>query len=549
MSRRPDGFDPRRLQGIPRVNWAQQPPTSTTDDADDAIELASGYGLIPDPWQVDILRSWMRRRRDLKWLHKTCGLAVPRQNGKNGALEVLELFCLIFLGEYILHTAHEIKTSRKAFKRLKHFFGESRDDPNARFPELNELVAEVRNTNGQEAIVLKDIWRVDGELIRSIGRPTGIDVEHIARGGLIEFGTRTGGGARGTTYDRLIIDEAQHLSEEDLAAVRPTISSGALGNSQIIYLGTPPDPDKLSAGLGEAWTRIRANTGKVKAQCWIEYGAPDGPRPDLEDLALLYQANPSLDVLHGNGSHGLDFETIEGERHDLTPDAYARERLGWWGNPEAKSHRGVIDMDQWRTLSVKGDSKPSRGLIVVDVAPDLAWATVAVATDGPDNRPLGLVDRHEGTGWVLKRLKQLNRDLGKVLEVALTPTAKMFSAGLTEAGIAHKQLTPPDIGASCMAVQKMITNGELAHVSQPELDTAARSAITKLVGETQQWDRRTRKVDISPLVAFSVAIHRWTLAVAVKPISPPRRHGTGTGTAAPRRPRAGGGFNPRTSGF
>lgn len=600
MSRRPPDVDLTRLQGTPRVKVALKPRGSNADDASDAIFLASGYGLIPDPWQVEIIESWMlRRRSDGKWVHKSCGLAVPRQNGKNGAVEVRELFGLIILGEYILHTAHELKTSRKAFKRLKHFFGERRDDPSAKFPELNALVAEVRNTNGQEAIQLKDLWLVDGELRRSVGRPEGRHAELIARGGLIEFGTRTGGGARGTTYDLLVVDESQHLSEEDLAAIRPTISAGALGNSQIIYLGTPPDPEKLSAGFGEAFTRIRANVGKTKAQCWVEYGAPDGPRPDLEDLELLYAANPSLGVIHGNGSHGLDFEIIDGERSELDPDDYARERLGWWGNPEAKSHRGVIDMDQWRELKIKSDELPARGLIVIDVAPDLAWTTVAIATDGPDGKPLGLIDRHEGTGWVIKwdprkkvasgRIPQLVADLSKVLEIGLTPTAWMFYDKLLAAQSAGalkvdkdqiKKLSPSDVGQACMATQKMIIDGEAAHLDQAELTTAARVAITKLSGETQQWDRKTNKVDISPLVAWSTAIHRWALTVAtyVK-VAPPRREASKNArgptqveatrrpavqaptpapqppaptpqprTGIPRRPGSGG-FNPRTSGF
>lgn len=573
MSRRPAEPDPRRLQGIPRIKWAQSTTSSNTEDASDAIFLASGYGLIPDPWQVEILNCWMARRRDGKWVHRSCGLAVPRQNGKNGALEVLELFCLVVLGEAIVHTAHQIKTSRKAFKRLKHFFGETADDPNAKFPELNELVAEVRNTNGQEAIVLKDIWLVDGIEVRSKGRPTGDDVEFLARGGLIEFGTRTGSAGRGTTYDRLIIDEAQHLAEEDLAAVRPVISSGALGNSQVIYLGTPPDPDKLHAGLGEAWTRIRGNAGTDKALCWIEYGVPDGPRPDLDDQALLFAANPALEVRHANGDYGLDRETVDGERHELDPDDYARERLGWWGNPEAKSHRGVIDMDQWRALRASGDKLPARGLIVVDVAPDLAWTSVAVATDGPDGKPLGLIDRHEGTSWVVRwdedkqkargRIPQLVDDLDKVLEVALTPSAHMFSAALTKAGVAHKKLSPSEVGASCMAVQRMITDGEVAHLGQPTLDISARTAITKYVGDTQQWDRRNRKLDISPLVAFSVAVHRWAEQTAKAPekVGKPRRHAqptaprppakaTRTSTRTPpRRPATGRGFDPRSSGF
>ncbi|HWJ09057.1 MAG TPA: hypothetical protein VNS46_06740 [Nocardioides sp.] len=530
MSKRQGEVDPRRLQGIPRVKRVQLLPKSgNTDDASDACFLAGEYGLAPDPWQTEIIFAWMARRSNGKWLHPRCGLAVPRQNGKNGALEVRELFGLIVIGEGILHTAHEIKTSRKAFRRLKHFFGEKADDADAKFPELNALVAEVRNTNGQEAIFLKDLWRVDGHVIRSTGRPEGRDVEHIARGGFIEFATRTGRGGRGTTYDLLVIDEAQHLSEEDLEAVRPVISAGPLGNSQIIYLGTPPDMDKLRDGAGEAWVRIRAGADKARDLAWVEYGAPDGPMPDLEDEDLLYAANPALEIRHGNGSFGLDLDTVRGERAELTPAGYARERLGWWGNPEARNHRGVIDMDQFRALLDPGDDLPTRGLVVIDCSPDLEWTTIAVATDGSDGRPLGLVDRHEGTGWVIKvddrggatgTLPQLVDNLDKVLEVALTPSAKVFAAALTAAEIKHKVLTSADVGAACTAYQRMIREGETVHLGQPELDQAARQAITRYVGDTQQWDRRDKRIDISPLVAISVAVHRWALEIA-KPEPPP----------------------------
>ncbi|WP_278255213.1 hypothetical protein [Nocardioides convexus] len=49
-----------------------------------------------------------------------------------------------------------------------------------------------------------------------------------------------------------------------------------------------------------------------------------------------------------------------------------------------------------------------------------------------------------------------------------------------------------------MAVQQMITDSQVAHLAQPSLDIAAKSAITKYVGDTQQWDRRNRKARHQP---------------------------------------------------
>jgi hypothetical protein len=87
-----------RLLGVqtPRVSLV---PHARSSDADDAAILATAYGLTPDVWQFNVLQSWLGVRSDGKWASARCGLAVPRQNGKNGVLEVRELFGMVMLGE------------------------------------------------------------------------------------------------------------------------------------------------------------------------------------------------------------------------------------------------------------------------------------------------------------------------------------------------------------------------------------------------------------------------------------------------------------------
>jgi len=69
-----------------------------------------------------VLDDWLAEKSG-RWASLTCGLSLPRQNGKNALIEVRELFGMVGRGEKFLHTAHEVKTARKAFKRLQHFFG------------------------------------------------------------------------------------------------------------------------------------------------------------------------------------------------------------------------------------------------------------------------------------------------------------------------------------------------------------------------------------------------------------------------------------------
>ena len=118
----------------PRVRTA---PRASTNDVDDACFLADSYGLTPDQWQEDVLEAWLGLRRDGTWAASQCGLAVPRQNGKNALLEIRELYGMIVRAERFLHTAHEVKTARKAFLRIASFF----ENPK-KYPELASMARE-----------------------------------------------------------------------------------------------------------------------------------------------------------------------------------------------------------------------------------------------------------------------------------------------------------------------------------------------------------------------------------------------------------------------
>jgi len=80
------------LSGTQSPRIRLEPDAVDDQDGDDAAKLAGDYGLEPDPWQRDVLRGWLARRADGKWAASRCGLAVPRQNGKNALLEMRELF-------------------------------------------------------------------------------------------------------------------------------------------------------------------------------------------------------------------------------------------------------------------------------------------------------------------------------------------------------------------------------------------------------------------------------------------------------------------------
>lgn len=282
-----------------------------------AAKFAADYGLDPDEWQRFVLDDWLGRSRG-KWASLTCGLAVPRQNGKNALLEVRELFGMVGMGERILHTAHEVKTAQKHFRRLKYFFGQSKNDPGANFPELNGLVEQVRSVNGQEAIFLTN-------------------------GGSIELVARSKNSGRGFTVDVLVMDEAQEMSEDALEALMPTTSAAPLGNPQWVFTGTPPGP----SASGEVFTRVRQESLEERPTrlAWHEW-SPLSDDVDLDDRALWRMTNPGLD------SGRLQIDVIEGERARFSDGGFARERLGVWA-PDISQGSRLITADEWENSGVR----------------------------------------------------------------------------------------------------------------------------------------------------------------------------------------------------
>jgi phage terminase large subunit-like protein len=442
-----------------------------------AVQLASGYGLTADDWQADAVECLLAHRKGGRYAAATGKIAVPRQNGKNGILEIRELFGMVVLGEKFLHTAHEVKTARKAFKRIASFFENERAHP-----ELSAMVVEIRKTNGQEAILLTN-------------------------GGSIEFIARSSGSGRGFTVDVLVCDEDQDLTDDELAALLPTISAAPLGNPQVILTGTPPDPEKLDAAKGEVARRVRkdAQAGADPNLFCVDYGVPDGPMPDVDDESIAYLTNPAL-------GGRLHIDEVRRERKLMSPEKFARERLGWWGNPEVS--RYLIDMREWGDLRDRDALAPARAAVVVDVDPNREQSSIGVAGNAPDGRTLLLVQSKRGVAWLVPALLELTQSQD-VAEVALTPgQATALVPELREAGVRFVELANKDVGQGCAAFQEGVREGRLVHVGQPELDAAVGNARTRYVGESEVWDRRNRSIAISPLVACATAAHRWRLSAA-----------------------------------
>lgn len=459
------------MSQAPRLHVA---PRAAKTYGDLAGDLAGDYGLTPDPWQQIVLNDWLAEAKDGKWASLTCGLSVPRQNGKNALIEVRELFGMVGRGEKILHTAHQLPTARKAFKRLLHFFGTQRDDPGARFPELNALVVEVRHANGQEAILLKN-------------------------GGSVEVVARSKNSGRGFTVDTLVMDEAQEMSDDDLEALMPTTSSAPLGNPQWIFTGTPPGP-KADGAVFER-VRLDALEGSAHRIAWHEWSLP--PDADLDDLSLMPMANPAL--LSGR----LQMSVIEGEHKRFSVDGFGRERGGMWAVAKSASAFGS---GAWEKCSEKPADGVRLDAVGVAVSRDLGTSGLVAAGWAGAKVQVKPLHRAPGTAWVVARCKALQVEHNCEVVIDGGGPGAVLVPHLEKEGVRVTVAKTADVLDSCATIYDRVREGTLSHDDYPELNAAVEGAKRRKVRDRWAWERTEGS---EPLEAMTLAV--WGL---VRPNEP-----------------------------
>jgi hypothetical protein len=463
---------------------APAPRGFTSFDAEDALQFAADYGLVADPWQELVCEAWLRRKSD-RWCSSVWGVTVPRQNGKNGSLEIIELFGTVELGLKFLHTAHEVKTARKAFKRIKYFFGEKANDPTAKFPALNALVKEVRNTNGQEAVELHN-------------------------GGSIEVGARSKGAGRGFTVDVLVLDEAQDLQDHELEALLPTTSAAPQGDPVTIYMGTPPAD---LGGVGEPFVRVRnsAVSGANKRAAWVEFSAPgdvDAMTPDelvrfVADRKNWAQANPALGLR-------INIDTIETEHKQFAARSFARERLNMWPNPLRSD--SAIPLSTWNDLAI--DEVPEDwplAAIGLDMNPERTRVSIAVAAFAPEYVHLELAEdsgfSEAGSkvlmDWIVERA---GRRIPVVID-AYSP-ARSLEPELKKRKCLVRVMGAAELSQACGGLYDAVTvDRSVTHFGQARLNQSLAGATKENFGPAGawKWNRKSFDVDLSPLMAATAA--------------------------------------------
>jgi hypothetical protein len=462
------------------------PDAASLDEADAAIEMWEFYSRKTlDPTQRLWVQAVMSQRADKRWAAQTTGRAMARQNGKGDELEVPEFWGLVQRSEAILHTIHDAvllatQTQQRMLGLLEH-------------RDLRPKVKRKWLGTGQQMIEMRN-------------------------GGIIWYRTRTGGGGRGVDdIDRLVIDEAQHATEEHLAAITPILFANS--NPQLNIAGT--------AGLhgkSEWWwsQRLRAVSGDPGAFAFMEHSAErihvnDDGRvvqipDDFLDRDVWRHNNPAIGC--GRRPEAMDF--LEEQLQRLGVEAFAQEHLCVWAPPPSEARPDAkLPADKW-LATLAPERQPVSGSLSLSfgVAPDGEWSSIALSMGSLADPYVAVIEHRQGVGWLPGRLVELV-ERWSPLAVGFNnagPAAAQSGSVLEAfraAGVSAELLVPvntQDYKSACGGFYTDVIEGRLKRPDgQGPLDVAVADAADRPLGDAWAWDMRNATVPISPLEAVTVA--------------------------------------------
>lgn len=433
-----------------------------------AIEFAEDVlGIELMPWQRWLFVHALETTPSGAFRFRTVLVLIARQNGKTTWMQVLALWRMYLDGAgLVIGTAQNLDVAEEAWTGAV--------DMAEGVPELRAEIAAVDRTNGKKALRL-----TTGERYK------------------VAAASRRGG--RGLSGDLVVLDEIrEHQTWEAWGAVTKTTM--ARERPQIVCLSNAGDAQSIVLNhlhdLGMK-TLDGSDDGSLGL---FEWSAPPGC--ETSDPAGWAAANPALGYRVSQDSIAAALET---DPEQVFRTEVLCQRI-------EDFHEMIVPAEAWRSCGDATAVPNDPVVFAFDVAPKFTSAAVVACGSDSAGRPVvEVVEHHAGTSWLIDRLKGLAEaySAGPIAFDTSGP-ASALQAELVAAGVRVDGFTGPRMAQACGGLVEAVQGGDFRHRNEPSLSAAVAGVRARKAGDGgQRWSRTDSTIDISPLVAATLARHVW----------------------------------------
>jgi hypothetical protein len=314
-------------------------------------------------------------------------------------------------------------------------------------------------------------------------------------GSMLSIFAPTESAVHGQDVDIATIDEAWALTitQGDAVenAVSPAMATRPYPQLWVVSAGGTEDSTYWDQHLTRAEEHVAA--GGRDGVALFDWGA--GPDDDPADPATWVAAHPAV-------GHTIDVDFLRERR---TSSTFERAYLNRWARPSSMATTGVVDPGAWSAAVDTLADLAGPVVVGFDVAPDRSSAAVAAAAQGPDGRVLvTIVDHRPQVGWLAGRVADVPAAVS-VIGDSLGGAAT--GAALAARGVPVDLVSASDLARACSVFVDAVHDGRLIHHAQAPLDDALAGAARRWFGDAWAWSRLRSDVDITPLVAATLAVY------------------------------------------
>jgi phage terminase large subunit-like protein len=411
------------------------------------------------PWQQHVNAVANEVTADGGYRYSTIVLTVPRQAGKTTLLGGVKAHRCMTLPDFrAFYTAQTGQAARDTWYEWQRVLS-------ARMPGRWRF----RLSNGEETAR----WDATGGFIRAF--PPTPDSLH------------------GKQSDLVALDEVWSFDMERgnaiTQAVVPTQATRG-GRAQLWVVST--------AGTASSdWMRGYVDRGRASLDdpdsklAYFEWSAPDdSPHDDPETWARFHPAY----------GHTISDDTFRTALEQMGEDQFRRGFLNQWP-AAATSWRQA-----WAGLRTGIPIPPDAPVfIAADAPPQLKSATVAAAGIHPDGSiGVEVIDHRGGVEWVLPRLVEIQRRHRSPILIARQGPLGYLIEELQRAGVNVIPVNQTEYSDAVARFQTLVVAGNVIHPNDELLNIAV-AGVQETRTERPTWRRKDAALDISPLVAGSLA--------------------------------------------
>lgn len=410
------------------------------------------------PWQQLVADVGMELDASGRPAYREVIVTVPRQSGKTTLVLSWEVDrCLNPAWGPLQRVAYTAQTGFDARKKLI-------DDqvPILTRSKLNGTVDQVHRANGREAVTFSNGSRI--EVMATS--------ESAGHGRVVSLG---------------VIDEAfSDLDDRREQALLPAMATKA--NGQLLVVSTAGTDASLYLLRKVEAGRLAVESDADSGIAYFEWSAPDSADADDEDVWL--SCMPAL-------GHTIDLSVVRHARQTMSDGEFRRAYLNQWTSANDR----VIPESVWLAVCDLHASPAQPSVFAVDVNPERSAASIATS----DGSAVELIEHRPGVGWVVDRLVELVERWRVPVALDTYGPAASLVEHLEMRGVTVERCAGREFAAACGAFYDAVLEGRVRLRAHHALDVAAAGAKKRKSGDAWTWARRDTSMDVSPLIAATVA--------------------------------------------